>query len=190
MYIAKLLSTFLLLIHCYSYSFAYWLPIIPFHSLIHLNCYPFFWPSPPAFSPKTFPISFRFVSIRTIIFCTTLIHIHIINFIESISVGICLVRSFHVFPVHSFRSIYSFAFEHLFLCYNLANYTIFFLLSHFATLRASFSTTFRYILTVVICDGYTFSFSLFSIRFFSLLILPLGYELSFVRLFTGDWNLW
>lgn len=65
MYIAKLLSTFLLLIHCYSYSFAYWLPIIPFHSLIHLNCYPFFdhhhLLSPPKLSP------FRFVSLRSVL---------------------------------------------------------------------------------------------------------------------------
>lgn len=41
--------------------------------------------------------------------------------------GICLVRSFHVFrhPFSSFPFI-RFAFEHLFLCYNLANYIMFF----------------------------------------------------------------
>lgn len=187
MYIAKLLSTFLLLIHCYSYSFAYWLPIIPFHSLIHLNCYPFFWPSPPAFSPKTFPISFRSVLSFSAQLSFTYILLILLNRFRLAYVWSAL---FMFFPSTHFVPFIRLLLN-IYFCAIIWQITpFFFLLSHFATLRASFSTTFRYILTVVICDGYTFSFPLFSVLFFfASLILPLGYELSFVRLFTGDWNL-
>lgn len=91
---------------------------IPLADFLSLHSIPFHSFTIPPSTTAHHSASGESFSFRTIIFCTdttlnTNSHttdIHIINFIESISVGICLVRSFHVFPIHSFRS-------HLFVCF-------------------------------------------------------------------------
>ena len=129
MYIAKLLSTFLLLIHCYSsYTTFVRLHFLSLPVFMYLPSAQFRHPHSALSSSFSIIIittqlnhpslHFQFCVSRSLVthyrrcglyHSTALspIHIHIINFIGSISVGICLVRSFHVF-FHPFISFHLF----------------------------------------------------------------------------------
>lgn len=134
MYIAKLLSTFLLLIHCYSsYTTFVRLHFLSLPVFVHLPSAQFSHPHPPAPclvlilyhnhhrpNSTTHHSNSEFFVSRSLVthyrrcglyHSTAPSLIHIINFIESISVGICLVRSFHVF----FHPYISFHLFHLLL---------------------------------------------------------------------------